>query len=70
VLEPLVTSGPRQHGWNLGVEIRGQTEPFQLYFVVGDPESGPEPDLKWPGRVSHSLGREAALTAKIWFWVG
>jgi hypothetical protein len=38
VLELLVTSGPLQHGWNLGVEIRGRTPPFELYFVVGDPD--------------------------------
>lgn len=25
--------------WNLGVEIRGRTAPFELYFVVGDPDS-------------------------------
>jgi len=39
VLELLVQSGPLQHGWNLGVEIRGRTAPFELYFVVGDPDS-------------------------------
>lgn len=38
ILELLVTSGPLQHGWNVGVEIRGRTAPFELYFVVGDPD--------------------------------
>jgi hypothetical protein len=38
VLELLVTSGLLQHGWNLGVEIRGRTAPYELYFVVGDPD--------------------------------
>lgn len=38
VLELLVTSGPLTHGWNLGVEIRGRAAPFELYFVVGDPD--------------------------------
>lgn len=38
VLELLVTSGPLEHGWNLGVEIRGRSAPFELYFTVGDPD--------------------------------
>ena len=38
VLELLVTGGPLQHGWNLGVEIRGRTAPFELYFRVRDPD--------------------------------
>jgi hypothetical protein len=42
VLELLVKSGPLQHGWNLGVEIRGRAAPFELYFVVGDPDTGTE----------------------------
>jgi hypothetical protein len=38
VLALLVKSGALQHGWNLGVEIRGRAAPFELYFWVGDPD--------------------------------
>ncbi len=39
VLELSVRNGPLQSGWNLGIEIRGSTAPYELYFRVGDPDN-------------------------------